>query len=272
MPKEILEGQRNKYKILKTDRITKAFWTLNKELKPETRVAFERMIDATELDLLRNKQEEETSIKPSYTSLIVKAASIALKEFPYANRALIGVPFFLKLVQFTSMDITVAVERSVPGAEEHIVLADTIYDVEQKTLAEITKELKILTNADFDNNPRWKLFHSILTKLPVFVSKWIIRMPGFFPSLWIKHRGNACMVNSPAKYGIDLIVVDQIWPLTISFGWAKERPIALDGELKVRKTMPLIIFFDRRVMVGAPAARFFNRLAEILEKATTEIK
>jgi len=272
MPKETLENRRNKYEILKTDRITKAFWTLNKELKPETRVAFERLIDATELDQVRNKQEKETSIKPSYTSLVVKAASIALKEFPYANRAVIGLPFSLKLVQFTSMDITVAVERNVPGAEEHIVLADTIYDVGKKSLAEITRELQTLSNADFDNSPRWKLFYTILTRLPVFISKWIIRMPGFFPSLWTKHRGNACMVNSPAKYGIDLIVVDQIWPLTVSFGWVKERPIALNGELKARKTMPLIIFFDRRVMVGAPAARFFNRLAEILEKAATEIQ
>jgi pyruvate/2-oxoglutarate dehydrogenase complex dihydrolipoamide acyltransferase (E2) component len=79
------------------------------------------------------------------------------------------------------------------------------------------------------------------------------------------------MVNSPAKYGIDLIVVDQIWPLTVSFGWIKERPIVVNGEIKIRKTMPLIIFFDRRVMAGAPAALFFNRLAEILEKATSEL-
>lgn len=261
-----------KYRFLRTDRITKAFWTLNSELKPETRVAFERMIDATELDQVRSRVEGETSIKPSYTALIVKAASIALKEYPYANRALVGFPFCRKLVQFGSMDITVAVERTVAGAEEHIVLADTIYDVDKKSLPEITKDLQVLTKADFDTSPRWKLFYNILTKLPVFISRWIIRMPEFFPSLWVKHRGNACMVNSPAKYGIDLIVVDQIWPLTVSFGWIKERPIVINGELKIRKTMPLIIFFDRRVMVGAPAARFFNRLAEILEHASVELQ
>jgi pyruvate/2-oxoglutarate dehydrogenase complex dihydrolipoamide acyltransferase (E2) component len=76
------------------------------------------------------------------------------------------------------------------------------------------------------------------------------------------------MVNSPAKYGIDQIVVDQIWPLTVSFGWVKERPYVVDGEVTARKTMPLFIIFDRRIMAGAPSARFFNRLAEILENAT----
>jgi len=260
-----------KYQVKPINRITKAFWTLNAELKPETRVTFTRLIDASELDLLRNKIFEDTSIKPSYTTLVVKAASIILKEYEYANRAVIGFPFFRKLIQFNNMDITVAVERNVAGAEEHIVLADTLYDIDNKSILDIHKELHTLSNVNYEDSPRWKLFFNLLTKLPVFLSKWIIRMPEFFPSLWVKHRGNACMVNSPAKYGVDLIVVDQIWPLTISFGWIKERPIVIDGKLEVRRTMPLVIFFDRRVMVGAPAARFFNRLAEILEGATQHI-
>lgn len=261
-----------KYDEVKVNRITKAFWTLNKELKPETRVAFERMVDATELDQLRENIKNATTVKPSYTTLITKAASIVLAEYPYANRALIGFPCFKKLIQFNAMDITVAVERSVTGAEQHIVLADTINDVDIKSIIEIHKELNVLSNVNYEDSPRWQLFHRILTSLPVFISKWVIRMPSFSPSLWVKHRGGACMVNSPAKYGIDSIVVDQIWPLTVSFGWIKERPIVVNGEIAVRKTLPLIIFFDRRVMVGAPAARFFNRLAEVLEHAMTHIR
>jgi pyruvate/2-oxoglutarate dehydrogenase complex dihydrolipoamide acyltransferase (E2) component len=35
--------------------------------------------------------------------------------------------------------------------------------------------------------------------------------------------------------------------------------------------MPLIIIFDRRIMAGAPAARFFNRLAQMLENADSEM-
>lgn len=37
---------------------------------------------------------DEEGIKPSYTALTIKAASIALSEYPYANRAILGPPLF----------------------------------------------------------------------------------------------------------------------------------------------------------------------------------
>jgi hypothetical protein len=95
-------------------------------------------------------------------------------------------------------------------------------------------------------------------------------MPRYSPGMWTQHRGNACFVKLPAKYGVDLIVADMLWPLTVSFGWAKERLAIINGELAVRKTM-LIIIFDRRIMAGAPSTRFFNRLAQILENADSEM-
>ncbi|KAF0221868.1 MAG: dehydrogenase catalytic domain-containing [Geobacteraceae bacterium] len=268
---EPIKGKNPKaYDVLNSNRIARSFWTLNDEMRPVYNVTFVREIDATSMGNLRTTVQKTTGIKPSYTTLVVKAAAIALKEFPTANRAILGLSFFKRLVQFNSIDITVAVERNVPGAEA-VVLADTIYNIPTKSLEDITKELHELTEADFDSNPRWRLFYSLLSRLPVFITKWLIRLPRYFPGMWTKHRGCACFVNSPAKYGIDFIVADMLWPLTVSFGWIKERPLVVNGELTVRKTMPLIIIFDRRIMAGAPAARFFNRLAEILENAEKEL-
>lgn len=263
-------GKKQKWHYLPINHISKAFGSMTNDLKPANKVTFVREIDASSMDVLRNQVAIAEGVKPSYTALIIKAASIALKEFPYANRAILGFSSVERVVQFTNMDITVAIEKNVPGIES-IVLADTISDTNLKSLVQITRELQNSLNSDFDNNPRWNLFYKILNRLPVFLSKWVIRLPKFSPQLWSKHRGNACFVNSPAKYGVDFIVADMLWPLTVSFGWIKERPIAIDGKVEVRKTMPLIIIFDRRIMAGAPAARFFNRLAEILERATEEI-
>lgn len=259
------------YSSLPPSRVLKAFWSLNGEMHPANKVSFIREIDATEMDTLRSSIEFDTKIKPSYTALVTKATSLVLQEFPYANRAILGLPFFKRLVQFNTTAITVAIERSVPDADA-VVLADTIYDCGSKSITEITGELRNFSNATMANNPRWRLFYSLLSTIPAFISKWIIRMPLFFPSIWTKHRGCACFVNSPAKYGIDIFIGDMIWPLTISFGWVRERPAIWNGELTIRKTMPLIMIFDRRIMAGAPAAKFFNRLAEVLQNAETELK
>lgn len=266
-----MNTRQDKYTVLSPKRISKAFWTLNEEMRPAYKVTFVREIDATAMDRLRAEAERLTSVKPSYTALVVKAAAMALQEFPYANRALLGFPFWNRFIQFTSIDITVAIERNVPDAEA-IVLADTILDCDRKALPELAQELTELANASQESNPRWRLFSTLLSRVPVFISKWLIRMPRFSPDMWTKHRGCACFVNSPAKYGIDFFLGDMLWPLTVTFGWIKERPFAINGRVEVRKTVPLAIIFDRRIMAGGPAARFFNRLALILEHADEEMK
>ncbi|MBT1074688.1 2-oxo acid dehydrogenase subunit E2 [Geobacter grbiciae] len=259
-----------KFSILCSNRIVKAFWTLNEEMKPAYKVTFVREIDASAMDRLRQNILRQTSVKPSYTAFVIKAAAMALQEYPYANRALLGFSFWKRFVQFNRFDITVAVERNVPNAES-VVLADTILECDKKSLADLTGELVALSNATEDSNPRWRLFYSLLSKVPVYFSKWLIRLPRLFPSMWATHRGGACFVNSPAKYGIDFFIGDMLWPLTVTFGWVKERPIAIDGRVEVRRTVPLGLIFDRRIMAGAPAARFFTRIAYILEHADEEI-
>jgi hypothetical protein len=262
-----MAGSKGKFVAHWPSRMTRAFWTLNGEMHPAHKVTFVREIDAEQMDALRAAILQRHGVKPSYTALVIKAATIALREYPYANRAIIGPPLFKRMIQFNATDITVAIEREVPGAEA-IVLADTIPDTSSKNLCELTAALQGFSRATPENNERWRLFSSLLSSLPVFISRWIIGMPRFSAAMWTQHRGGACFVNSPAKYGIDLIVADMIWPVTVVFGWIKERPFVHDNQVVVRKTMPLSIIFDRRIMAGAPAAKFFNRLAQLLESAT----
>ncbi|GLI39268.1 2-oxo acid dehydrogenase subunit E2 [Geobacter hydrogenophilus] len=265
-----MDTANKKFFNIKVKRMSRAFWTLNEEMNPAYKVTFLREIDASAMDRLRNKVLNSTSVKPSYTALVIKAAAIALKEYPFANRAILGYSFWKRFIQFAHYDITVAVERNVPDAES-IVLAETIPDCDIKSLSDLTKELINISNATQESNPRWRLFYFLLSSLPVFLTKWLIRMPKFSPKMWTKHRGCACFVNSPAKYGVDFFVGDMLWPLTVSFGWVKERPIAINGSVEVRRTVPLCIIFDRRIMAGAPAARFFSRIAQILENADLEL-
>jgi hypothetical protein len=56
------------------------------------------------------------------------------------------------------------------------------------------------------------------------------------------------------------------WPITFSFGKVKVRPWIVNEKVEARKTMPLVMVFDRRIMGGGPAGRIFEKFKEILEK------
>ena len=79
------------------------------------------------------------------------------------------------------------------------------------------------------------------------------------------------MISSPAKYGIDMLVGNWPWPIGFSFGLVKERPIVVDGVVVARPTMMLIMSFDRRLMAGAPAARFFSAVGGCLQSAESSL-
>jgi len=46
----------------------------------------------------------------------------------------------------------------------------------------------------------------------------------------------------------------------------------MEREIVARPTFNLSLNYDRSVMTGAQAARFFNRIIEILERAEVEMK
>jgi hypothetical protein len=50
----------------------------------------------------------------------------------------------------------------------------------------------------------------------------------------------------------------------MSYGLVKDRPYVVDGEVTVRPTCFLTMNFDRRVMAGGQAGRFFARVSELL--------
>lgn len=60
------------------------------------------------------------------------------------------------------------------------------------------------------------------------------------------------------------------WPVAFSFGLIKPRAIVVGDKVEVRKTTMLGMTFDPNVMIGAPAARYFNRVVELLESAAIE--
>jgi pyruvate/2-oxoglutarate dehydrogenase complex dihydrolipoamide acyltransferase (E2) component len=60
-------------------------------------------------------------------------------------------------------------------------------------------------------------------------------------------------------------------PLGVSFGLVKARPVVRAGQIVACPTFNLVVNFERTIMAGAQAARFFKRIVDILEHAQTEM-
>jgi pyruvate/2-oxoglutarate dehydrogenase complex dihydrolipoamide acyltransferase (E2) component len=241
------------------------------ECRPGIAVTFLSEVDLTAVEKLRERMAAAGEIKPSYTALVIKAVGRALREFPYTNRRLLPklLPFRAsRLQQFNNSDIAVACERN---EAECAAFIDIVRDADRRTLADITGQLRALSTCDETNNEQWRKFRFIIWNLPRWLAKVIIRIPVFVPRLWSRYRGAAVFVSSPAKYGIDAVMTTWTHPIGISFGLVRPRAVVRGGQVVVRQTFNMTLNFDRRVMAGAQAARFFSRIADLLEHAETEL-
>lgn len=239
------------------------------EIRWDYMVSMLAEVDLTAIERLRAR-EGSGGLKPSYTALVVKAVALTLRELPYANRRLARcwwLPFGgYRYQQFEACDIAVGVEREVPGAE-CVAFQDVVRAADQLPLQKITVRLRELAAATTENNPQWRAFEALGTRLPNWLSSLLVRMPYLLPGLWVKYRGGAVIVSSPGKYGADAVIGTWASPIGISFGCVRERPIVRGGQVVAAPTFQLMMNFDRRLMAGGPAGRFFSSLARKLESA-----
>lgn len=246
-----------KYHFLPRNRFFEVVGGIMFENHGDHKVAMLSEVDMSNSIALREKIGNDTGQRPSYTALVAAAIAKAVKTHQYANRIPLEYPFFKRIVQLDDINITIAVERDTPGLEQ-ATYAGTISNIDQLSISEISAELKKISSTEGVHGDRWNLFRRLVTRTPPPLARFILRFPRLWPSLWMEHRGGAIMISSPAKYGVDMLVGNWPWPIGFSFGLVKERPIAIAGKVEVRPTMMLTMSFDRRLMAGAPAARFFN--------------
>lgn len=238
-------------------------YIIKKEIQPQNYVSFFREIDCTEIENARLHYQRSNLQKPSYTSIIIKAVSQAVKEHPHVNsRIFPGFPY-ARIFKFPEIHFAVGCEQNFPGAE-FMAFIDIIKNSDNKSIDSINDELIKLSNANIDNNIQLKNFIQIIRYFPVFLARRICVLPSLFPSLWMKYRGSSMIISSPSKYGVDAVAGVWPHPLGFSFGLAQKKPIVKNNKVEIVKSFTLTMCFDRRILAGAPAARFFNSIANNL--------
>jgi pyruvate dehydrogenase E2 component (dihydrolipoyllysine-residue acetyltransferase) len=179
---------------------------------------------------LRGQLRQVSDPAPSINDFLVKAAAIALREFPRVN----GAYRDGELERFSRINVGIAV--AAPDA----LLVPVILDADRRSLVEIAAAARKLAARARDGS--------------------------ITPS---ELAGGTFSVSNLGMFGIDSFsaVINPPQAAILAAGTLKPRPIVDDaGMIVARPTLQLTLACDHRILYGADGARFLTRIRELLER------
>jgi pyruvate dehydrogenase E2 component (dihydrolipoamide acetyltransferase) len=171
---------------------------------------------------------------PTYTDLLARLTAVALTEHPQLNASLDGEA----IVQHAAVHLGLAVDT------ERGLLVPVLRDAERKSLRQIAAESARLIAAARDGS--------------------------IGPD---DLRGSTFTITNLGMYEIDAFtpVINLPECAILGVGRIAARPVVVDeaaGTFAVRKLVTLSLTFDHRLVDGAPAARFLQRVKHLIERPT----
>jgi pyruvate/2-oxoglutarate dehydrogenase complex dihydrolipoamide acyltransferase (E2) component len=219
-------------------------------------------VDVTRARAFLQDHKAKTGESLSFTAFLIACLGKAVDE----NKS---VQAFRKgskhLILFEDVDVSSAIEREGAGRKQNIPRITRAAN--RKTFSEIHHEIRaaqVETVAKVLEGFKGVLLLPAFLFRPLFwVFFWIGRA---YPQMWKKYWGTVGLtaVGMFAKgtgWGIPLAS----HPLMITLGGIGEKPGVVDGHIAIRDYLSLTISFDHDIIDGAPAARFTERLKELIE-------
>lgn len=166
--------------------------------------------------------------KISVNDMIMRASGIALGDMPAVNRSWGGD----EIIQLPGVDISVAV------ALDDGLITPIVRDVNNKSLAAISDEVKSLVKRAKEGKLR----------------------PDEF-------QGGSISISNLGMYNVEsfLAIINPPQSCIISVGGISKKPVVIQDEIKVASVMSIGISCDHRVIDGALAAQFINKIKLHLE-------
>jgi len=172
------------------------------------------------------KLREET--QASYTDMLVKAAAQALREHSIMNSTLEGEQ--IKVFEDINVGVAVATERGL--------VVPVIQNADRMSLSDTASAIRLLAEKAREG----KLTREDLT-------------------------GGTFTITNLGMYGVDVFIPIINPPETAIMGVGRvtEKPLVVSGQVVTKPVMQLSLSFDHRIVDGAPAAQFLQRVKQILE-------
>jgi pyruvate dehydrogenase E2 component (dihydrolipoamide acetyltransferase) len=190
-------------------------------------------VDTTALvqvrERLKSSLADKLGFNIGYNDLLIKIVARTLREFPYMNARLDGDTIH----QLDEVHVALAVDT------ERGLMVPVVRDADRKGMAEFAAELRgVIERARAGTALPDELSGSTFT----ITNLGIFEIDAFTP-----------IINLPEA-------------AILGVGQIKDCATVVDGEIAVRKMMWLSLTFDHRLVDGAPAARFLQRIKQYVEE------
>jgi pyruvate dehydrogenase E2 component (dihydrolipoamide acetyltransferase) len=190
-------------------------------------------IDASELKEVRKwakPMAEERGIKLTYLPFVIKALTAALREFPTLNASIDDEKEEIVLKKYYNMGIATATDDGL--------VVPVVKDVDRKSIFQLADEIRDVVARTRD------------------------RKAGVD-----ELKGSTFTITNIGSFGGQFFTPIINYPEVAIFGMGKmaDRPVVVDGEIVIRPIMNVSLSIDHRLIDGDVAARFLNRVKELLE-------
>jgi pyruvate dehydrogenase E2 component (dihydrolipoamide acetyltransferase) len=193
-------------------------------------------IDVTDgLEFLRTARElakERSAAIPSFTDLVVRAASLAVRCVPQLNASWQGG----EILHFAGVNVGLVI-----GLSEGMVVP-VVEDADRKSLYQLAAvRRRLQERASAGILSRSDLGRSTIT------------------------------ISNLGKYGVDsfIAVINPPEAAILAIGAIRKRPAVRNGSIVIRDSMTATLSADHRVVDGIPAAQFLSRFKQNIEDPLT---
>jgi pyruvate dehydrogenase E2 component (dihydrolipoamide acetyltransferase) len=177
---------------------------------------------------VKDEIEKRARIKLTVTDILVKVAAAALKEYPIMNSRIEGDQ--IRLLEEINVGVAIALEDGL--------IVPVVRRADQKTLTEIASAIRTLTK----RARRGKLALEDV-------------------------GGGTFTLSNMGMLGIDKInpIINPPECSILGVGRTVEKPVVRRGEIQVKPMAWLTLSSDHRIVDGAAAGLFLNRVQKIIE-------
>lgn len=231
--------------------------------------AMTALVDVDVTDLSAHvAAEREQGVRTSVFAHVVEAIAQTMIAHPELNAMRHG----LRVVRFDEVDINVPME--VQDGAERVPRQVVIRSAQTKSAEAIYAEIDgsratLAAEGTTGAEDRWgRVFMSVLLRLPGPFRRWIVRRFTLDPH-FVRRFSGTTFVTSVSRFapgtGYAIPFLAGTRAVTFVLGPIGDKPMAVDGEVRVREVLGLTLLFNHDLVDGAPAARFAEDLKERIE-------
>jgi pyruvate/2-oxoglutarate dehydrogenase complex dihydrolipoamide acyltransferase (E2) component len=213
------------------------------------------------------KLSRESGVKITPTHLVGFAVAQAMREVPGINGMIRGKRLYLR--KHIDLFFQVHIPRSEHSGKKSEDLAGAIVrKAENLSVIEIAQELhQKADRVRLNQDAEVKRGFDIIKWIPWSLTGWFLDLMSFLIyglNLNLGFLGiprdpfGSVMITNVGSFGVELAWTPLVpWsriPLLLTMCHMKEKPIVVNGQIKVAPMLPISVTFDHRFMDGAQAA------------------